>query len=396
MSEENKKNLQGNIWKYYLREFFAGMFFAVPIIILFLQENGLSLTEIMILQSIFSVIIVVLEIPTGYFADAYGRKKSLLVASFFLFLAITFYSTGHNFFSFLVAEIIFAFAISFNSGAASAFIYDTLVGLNQEQEYKKIWGNSLFISMIAVGASGIFGGFIGSYELRYAMYASIPFFLMATLITFSLYEPKKEKVIFKKGHGKELFKTIKSTFVYNKKLRWLILYSGVVYAFNQASFWLYQPYFQISGLDIIYFGFVFAAFQIIAAFSSKYSYKVEELLGKKLSLVMLIFLVSISYILMSNFVFLFSFSFAFLQQFVRGFRGVVVNDYINQLTNSNSRATILSSEALIGKSIYALIIPIIGWITDIYSLLEALLVLGITTLLIGIIMLLMIKKYKVI
>lgn len=391
-----EKRLQANIWKYYLRQFFAGMLFVVPVIVLFWQENGLTITEIMILQSIYAIVVVLLEIPTGYFADLYGRRKSLIVAGFASFFAIFAYSISQNFLQFLAAEILFALGISFASGASSAFIYDTLSSIKRESEYKKVWGNSLFISMMAVGLSGIIGGFVADIDLRYTMYASLPFFAIVIPITFWMHEPAKEKTIFKRGYGKEVFDTIKSTFLTNKKLMWLIIYSGVVYAFNQAALWLYQPYFALSGLDIVYFGFVFAGFQLVAAVSSKYSHEIETFFGKKFSLMMLIFLVSVSYILMANFVFLFSFSFAFLQQFVRGFKDVVVNDYINKLAKSNTRATILSSDAFIGKIIYAAVIPIIGFITDTYSLLQAVMVLGIFTLFMGLIMIFLIKKYKVV
>jgi len=231
--------------------------------------------------------------------------------------------------------------------------------------------------------------------LRYALYASIPFFTLMIPVAFSLQEPKRHKLIFEKGYAKELFKIIKVALIQNKKLRCIIIYSGIIYAFNQSALWLYQPYFKLSGLDIAYFGIVFASFQVVAAFSSKYAHKLEEKLGQKYSLAMLIFLVTGSYFLMSNFVFLFSFSFCFIQQFVRGFKNTVVTDYINQLTESTMRATVLSAESFVGRLFYAAIIPIFGWIADVYTLEQALTVMGITTLISGIIILIILKKNKV-
>ena len=372
------------------------MFFSIPVIVLFWQENGLSLTEIMLLQSIFAIIIVALEIPTGYFADVHGRKKALIVAGVTSTLAISIYSIGHNFFHFLIAEIFFALSISFTSGTASAFIYDTLQNLKQEKNYSKIWGNALFYGMLAFALSNVLGGFIAKIDLRYTLYASIPFFALLIPLSMSLQEPKRHKLIFKKGYTKELLKIIKIVLIKNKKLRWIIVYSGIVFAFNQSALWLYQPYFKLSGLDIAYFGFVFAGFQIIAAFSSKYAHKIEKKLGQKYSLAMLIFLVAGSYFLMSNFIFLFSFSFCFIQQFVRGFKNAIVTDYINQLTTSNMRATVLSAESFIGRLLYAAIIPFIGWVADVYTLSQAFTILAITTLVSGIIILTMLRKDKVI
>ena len=48
---------------------------AMPIIVIFFKENGLSLTQIMILQSVYSLTVALTEIPSGYFADFFGRKK---------------------------------------------------------------------------------------------------------------------------------------------------------------------------------------------------------------------------------------------------------------------------------------------------------------------------------
>ena len=86
--------LEQNIGKFYLYEILLGMFFSVPVIVLFWQENGLSLTQIMILQSLFAGLMVLLEIPTGYFADIYGRKVALVIAAVLDTIAIFFYSAG--------------------------------------------------------------------------------------------------------------------------------------------------------------------------------------------------------------------------------------------------------------------------------------------------------------
>lgn len=51
----------------------------MPIITLYFIESGLSIRDIFVLQVIFSVAIVVLEVPSGYFADVFGRKGSLIL-----------------------------------------------------------------------------------------------------------------------------------------------------------------------------------------------------------------------------------------------------------------------------------------------------------------------------
>ena len=50
MNINDKRKLEQNIWKIYTYQVLAGMFFSIPVIVLFWQENGLSLLDIMVLQ----------------------------------------------------------------------------------------------------------------------------------------------------------------------------------------------------------------------------------------------------------------------------------------------------------------------------------------------------------
>ena len=125
MKQEERKALKGNMWKFNVVNILQNMLFVIPIIVLFWQQNGLSLTQIMFLQSFFAIMAVVLEIPTGYFADIFGRKKSIVLGIFFWAMGVIGYSLSFNFFHFLIAEAFFGFGVAFLSGANTALIYDS-------------------------------------------------------------------------------------------------------------------------------------------------------------------------------------------------------------------------------------------------------------------------------
>ena len=78
--------VKDNIWKLYIIKGLMWFMVAMPIIVLFFQENGLSLQEVMILQGSYSLMVALMEIPSGYIADLFGRKKTMVLGTFFCFL----------------------------------------------------------------------------------------------------------------------------------------------------------------------------------------------------------------------------------------------------------------------------------------------------------------------
>ena len=272
------KGLESNIWKLYVFKMLHGFFLSIPIIVLFWQENGLSMFEVMVLQGLFAVAVIVLEVPSGYFADQYGRRNTLMTASAFATLGITGYSLGYGFIDFLIAEMLWAFGVSLVSGADSAMFYDTLIELDQEAAYKEKWGKASSYYMFSAAIAAVAGGLIADINLRWAFYAQIPVFALMIPLAYSLKEPEHHRNVA--GKEKKTMKAVVTEVFQRPKLRNLILYGAFIYAALQTAFWFYQPYFKLSGLDVAVFGMIFAGFNIVSALSSKYAHLIEQRLEK--------------------------------------------------------------------------------------------------------------------
>ncbi|MCK4748509.1 MAG: hypothetical protein KAT15_15765, partial [Bacteroidales bacterium] len=75
----------------------------------------------------------------------------------------------------------------------------------------------------------------------------------------------------------------------------------------------------------------------------------------------------------------------YLFYLVRGYATPVLKDYINRVTASHIRATVLSVRNFIIRLLFALTGPLLGWIKDLYSLPQALTLAGIIFLILSII-----------
>ena len=376
--------IASNIRKMYLFKIFSGVVFFAPVLMLFKEANGVSQSEIFYLQIAFAMSMVLFEVPTGYFADVYGRKASMVAGAILQVVGIIAFSIAYGFWSFMVVEIVMGFGIALYSGANSALVYESLKEQNKVLEYTKVWGNMQFYNVMMVGLSSVIGGVIAdSYGMRYTIYASVPFYFLMVLVAFSFNEPARIKIELKKGYGKAFLKKVKAILLEQQSLKWIIVYSGLVLAFNQSVYAMYQDYFTLIELDLVYFGLVFASFQVVSAFSSKYAHEAEAFMGKRNILILLPFVVGLSYLLMGSYLWIWGFLFVFMQQFVRGFRMVVINDYINKLVESEHRATILSVESLFSKLMLSFMLLLWGLSLEFISLSQTLQLIGLLTLVTG-------------
>jgi MFS family permease len=153
-----KHTAQGNFKKIcIIRAIRSGMF-SIPIIVLFFAENGVNLREAIILQSLFALSSIVFEIPTGLFADNFGRKLSIILGGIFSTIGFFAYSVGYDFYGFLLAEMILALGMSFVSGADSALLLDTQREVEDSGVGIALEGKSRSAGMLSEAITSLVGG----------------------------------------------------------------------------------------------------------------------------------------------------------------------------------------------------------------------------------------------
>src|SRR6266568_4384131 len=101
------KTLRSNIPRLYAFSFLQMTLFPMAIITLFWKDRiGLTLTQILLLQSIMSIVMVLMEYPTGYVSDRIGYRVSLTLASLLGMIGWGIYTVASTFGQVLAAEIL--------------------------------------------------------------------------------------------------------------------------------------------------------------------------------------------------------------------------------------------------------------------------------------------------
>ena len=386
-------SLRNNIINLYVVKIAKWFMLVMPIVVLFYNAHGLSMKEVFILQAIYSISIVAWEIPSGYVADVIGRKKSLVIGAVLGFLGYLIYSCTYGFWGFVLAEVTLGIGQSMISGADSALLYDSLIHAKKEREYNRYEGLTTSIGNFAEALGGILGGLLAIYSIRYPYYAQAAVAFIAIPSSLLLKEPplKTQK---RKPNWTDIFKIIKETLHSNPKQKWNTLFSSFTGASTLTMAWFAQPYFNEANLPIQWFGIVWTILNLVVGISAIYAFKIEKRFGPVATVTGFTILLSLSYILLALKIWLPGLSILLLFYIARGIATPTLKDYVNRITESDVRATVLSIRNFTIRIIFAVMGPIYGWCIDAYGLTEALFLAGALYSLFNFVTLFYFIKYK--
>jgi MFS family permease len=370
------KNLPKNIIQLYLVKIAKWFNLVMPIVVLFYQNTGMTMSQIFILKSVYSIAMVATELPSGYLADVWGCRKTIIWGSVLGALGMLMYCFSSDFYTFIFAEITLGIGFSFVSGADSAILYDSLKGEKREGEYIKYEGSITSAGNFAEALAGIAGGLLATFSLRTPYY--FQFFIACIGIPAAIMLKEPDHILERvRLNIRQIIATVKQTYI-QPEMRAAIMISSFTGAATLTYAWFVQPYFQEAGVPVSLFGVLWTLLNLSAGVLSMYSYKVERALGNKKTLLLIVIFISAGFILTAFEVSLAGIAILFGFYLVRGIATPVLKDQINQYTDSKVRATILSVRNMEIRLIFAAIGPILGYLTDKFSLSTALVVCGIT------------------
>jgi MFS family permease len=348
----------------------------MPIVVPFYLENDLGMKDVLMLQGVYSITIVLLEIPSGYFADVLGRRKTLILGSFFGFFGFLTYSLTGGFWGFLLAEVVLGFGQSMISGADSAMLYDSLAENKEEKQYMKYEGRITSIGNIAEAVAGTLGGLLAGISLRTPYIAQTFIALIAIPSAFLLVEPARHKVLTVMKF-KDILNIVRYALFQNRKLQRNIFFSSLIGTATLTMAWFVQPVFLQLEIQIELFGVLWTALNLIVGLTAIFAHRIENKIGETSSIVLIALLVPAGYLSLGFISGYISLAILVVFYMVRGFATPVLKDYINKVSEANIRATILSVRNFIIRFNFVLIAPFLGWYTDFYSLKQAFLLAGI-------------------
>ena len=358
----------------------------MPVVKLFYVENNLKDFDLFFLHAIYSAVIFLTEIPSGYIADVWGRKKSMQLGLFMGLLGFVTYSFSYGFWGFLLAEIALGIGQGFISGSDSALLYDSLLQQKKQNRYIRYEGQISGAGNIAEALAGIVVSLIAFTTMRNYYYIQAGLSGLALTFSWCLTEPRV--------HGQKqeisvqhIIRVVKDTLWKNRKLSRYVIFSGLIGFSSLSMAWFAQIFIYEASVPAKYFGYLWTLLNGMVALGSFSAHFADRFLGPRYVLFYILLFMSGGYFVASQTIAPYGILFLLLFYYARGTAHPILKDRINTLTESNVRATVLSVRSLLIRILFAGLGPFLGWFTQQISLSFALILAGSVILLPGMILL---------
>lgn len=171
---DHKLNLKKQLACIYTFDFFFSLRITDAVWVALLAARGFSLWEIGLAESVYHIVSLFCEVPSGMAADLLGRRKTLLSGGVLTVTCNLLMAFAPNLFTICLAMGLNALAMTMFSGTFTALVYDSLKTEGREDEYIQVSANSSQISMLANAVGSMasilnqFLGYAGFYLLNAA------------------------------------------------------------------------------------------------------------------------------------------------------------------------------------------------------------------------------------
>lgn len=157
------KNLFANLimpatslwYRFFFVRIISKSYFFVPYIVLYAVHLGLSLGVLLTIEAIFSILIVVFDLPAGHLADLIGPRQALIAGVVLEAVASLLLGGIANQAIFWIVQPLFAAAAALTQGADAGMSEIILRYDNAQQDFEK--GEQVFQKLILVWTAVVYG-----------------------------------------------------------------------------------------------------------------------------------------------------------------------------------------------------------------------------------------------
>ncbi len=183
MAVQFRKDLQ--YYRFCFYGFFKNLRFFEAFLVLFFLEKGMSFIAIGSLYAAREITVNIFEVPSGVVADAWGRRRTMILAFLFYIVSFLVFFVAEGFGLFMLAMIVFSLGEAFRSGNNKAMIFHYLREHGWEDQKVHYYGHTRSWSQLGSALSALSGAAIvfysGSFKYIF-LFSTIPYIIDLFLV----------------------------------------------------------------------------------------------------------------------------------------------------------------------------------------------------------------------
>lgn len=341
-----------NITLMYFIVFLQGLVFYGAIATIYRQAKGLSMTEIFMIESVSWVLMLLLEVPWGWFADRFGCRKTIIIANIIFFLSKLIFFAASSFSIFLIERVLLSIALSGLSGCDITLLY---LSRGEETDNERLFARYRWCSTGGLLAASLLSPLILKISMEATAFWTILPYAAAAALSFFLVDVRGRQ-----EEKRGINESLKAIFKNRSFLLFVVSAALITETVQSVTVFLNQVQYIKSGIDMTYFGFLLALTLVIRLITVK-SHWFSRRFGKVRSVGVLF-----AVILLGIGCLAFTSSPALsivLIGLVGGSMALaepIILDIQNSSIRTRDRATILSAYSMCGSVIAAAVNPFIG------------------------------------
>ena len=348
--------------------------------ILFFIQNGLSLLQIGLLESIFHGTSLLCEIPSGMLADRFSYKTNLYLARLSSIGSSILILFGQgNFWIYAIAMMVNAWSYNFDSGTSTAFLFDSAVEAGQKDRYLQISSFLSGVAEVTRTLGTVVAGFFIHGALAWTYYIAIGLSLLSILLIFLMKEPESKSDERNHLTLKRILEVVKQEWQDKPVLfYWMLTYQLVGTIMCMFYFYYQQKISDLTSWQVSLIMLIGSGFNLLAVY-------LASQIGKKWNSNQ-VFPILVALTGLALFLVGLKTPFAYLSVYLltNALYAVYQPIYYNDLQAylpSSVRATMLSINSMMFSLSMIVIFPLTGWLIDTCGFVAVFLVLGLITFL---------------
>ncbi|MBX7111876.1 MAG: MFS transporter [Dehalococcoidia bacterium] len=333
-----------NVRLFYVLGFLRELSPLLVIWVVYLTDyRHLTLAQVGLMEGLFWLIKLGAEIPSGAFADRYGRRLTFVTGLVLEASGVVVFALAAGFGLLMVSYGIWAAGLAFRSGNEEAYLYDALAVGQRQAEFGDRIGVYWALSISAVLIGGLLGGLLADLAgLRWAVLGSLAPYALVAPVVWRMQEPPRGEPAHTRASYLVTLRRALAAVRDDAGLRWMLLLQIALYGAQPAFFLLAQPFMRQHEVPLVLFGVLVAPVHLVWAGTGLISGRLVRRIGLAGTLGAAIGLGTGGLLVLTAVDHVMAFSGLAACMAGAGIAFPAIGSYVNDRTASEVRATVLS------------------------------------------------------